>query len=140
LADVLPKPEDDLPPVTRNVLRAIEALVAEKAKNLPANEVRFTLRELREHTGLGLTQAKTHLARLIETEYVAARRTGRTFVYDVIRSGPGRFGRGAVGPRSAPHPDRIGLRDDRGNDRPERLGRGEAESTNGAPDAARRRT
>jgi DNA primase len=142
LADVLPKPDDDLPPVTRNVLRGIEALVAEKAKigAVAVTEVRFTMREVRDHAGLGLTQAKTHLARLVEMEYVASRRTGRTFAYDMIRSGPDRFGRGSVGPRSAPHPDRIGLRDDRGKEQPERVGRGDAESTNGAADAPRRRT
>ena len=142
LADVLPKPEDDLPPVTRNVLRAIEAFVAEKAKaqKVADAEVRFTLRELREHTGLGLTQAKTHLGRLIETEYVVSHRTGRTFAYDMIRSGPDRWGRGSVGPRSAPGPDRIGPRDADAKGRSEGFGRGNPDSMSGAPDAPRGRT
>jgi hypothetical protein len=100
----------------------------------------FTLRELREHTGLGLTQAKPHLRRLIETEYVASQRTGRTFAYDVIRSGADRWGRGAVGPWSATTPDRIGLRETDGKGRSEGFGRGDSGSTNGAPDAPRRRT
>ncbi|MBI2390063.1 MAG: toprim domain-containing protein [Deltaproteobacteria bacterium] len=72
---------DDLPPQTRNVLGLLDGYVRSKAKPTE-NSVRFTRREVREALGLGDTQAKIHLRRLVETEYV--------------RLHPSPFGRGVV--------------------------------------------
>ena len=46
----------------------------------------FTRRELRERTGLSVTQVRIHLARLTEFEYVAPRhgRNGASYVYELL--------------------------------------------------------
>ena len=48
-----------------------------KAKNVSRSNVRFTRRQLREHTSWGPTQVQVHLRRLEELEYVCVHRRSR---------------------------------------------------------------
>ena len=92
----------ELPPQTLNVLGLISAYVA----TLSAAERTFSRRELREALGLGDTQLKVHVRRLLDAELLVARRapSGKGLVYELActfdpnRSG---FGRPPVGLRSA---------------------------------------
>ncbi len=77
--DVLGRSLDELPPVTRKLLRAVSGYVAERAaaRGVPVEDVRFTRRELREACGWGDTQLRLHLERLAALELVASERSGR---------------------------------------------------------------
>ena len=111
--------QDEVPPVTGNVLTAITTLVEGRAKEtgMPVPDVSFTQRELREQVGVGHTQLKTHLGRLVELEYVRPHRTaGRAHgyvyslcTYDASRSGSEPRGRGVVGPWSGVGADRESI-------------------------------
>ena len=48
------------------------------------NGNRFTRRALRDATGLGDSQLKVHLARLVDLEYVAAERAGPSTSYELV--------------------------------------------------------
>lgn len=63
---------DELPPQTRRLLDLTRKMVTERAEReaMQPKEVRFSRRELRDYTGMGDTQAKVHLGRLVELEYV----------------------------------------------------------------------
>jgi hypothetical protein len=63
---------DELPPQTRRLLSLIRKMVTARAEAeaLHPKDVRFTRKEMRDYSGFGDTQAKVHLARLIELEYV----------------------------------------------------------------------
>jgi DNA primase catalytic core len=63
---------DELPPQTRRLLDLIRKMVTERAEReaMTVKDVRFSRRELRDYTGMGDTQAKVHLSRLVELEYV----------------------------------------------------------------------
>lgn len=63
---------DELPPKTRELLERLGAWVRERAEKVGAatRDVRFTRREVREATGLGDTQLKVHLGRLVELEHL----------------------------------------------------------------------
>ena len=76
--DVLGRSLDELPPVTRKLLRDISAYVAEqaKARQVQADEVRFTRRELRDACGWGDTQLRLHVQRLADLELLASERGG----------------------------------------------------------------
>ncbi len=87
---------DELPPQTRRLLNLIRQMVTERAEaeSLHPKEVRFTRKELRDYTGCGDTQAKVHLARLIELEYVflcRLRHNDQTnpYVYELAWEGQG---------------------------------------------------
>lgn len=69
-AAVLARGLDELPPQTRRCLVALDAWLA--AARRP--DRRFTAREARAATGLGPTQMKRHLARLVELEYAVVHR------------------------------------------------------------------
>lgn len=68
--------QDQLPPKTRELLQRLEDYVTRQsdALGIAHEDVRFSRRELREHTSLGNTQLKTHLGRLTEMEYVMVHR------------------------------------------------------------------
>jgi hypothetical protein len=89
-AAVLGRGLDELPPQTRRLYELIEAMVLERAsKEASARElVRFSRREVREHTGWGHTQVKIHMQRLEELEYVLAHRgvRGQSHVYGLAMS------------------------------------------------------
>ncbi|HKV43607.1 MAG TPA: CHC2 zinc finger domain-containing protein [bacterium] len=79
LEDVLGRAFDDLPPQTRVFLSALDAWVTREAeaRRIPRDDLRFSARQAREATGLGPTQAKLHLHRLVELEYVLMHRAPR---------------------------------------------------------------
>ena len=88
---ILGRSLDELPPPTRQLLKQLYTLVAEKmhAENLQQNEVRFTRRETREAAGLSNSQASIHLDRLVELEYLYAHhgRNGQRYVYELAFDG-----------------------------------------------------
>jgi DNA primase len=107
---VLARSLDELAPQTRKLLMAIEALVTERAalEQMEASEVRFTQRELREHTRWSATQIKVQLQRLVQLEYVTMQTHrehrqrilyGLSYTYDGNRSGKesDRSGSGPLG-------------------------------------------
>lgn len=121
LADeVLGRSLDELPPVTRRLLHLIEAMVqgAADKQGLGRADVRFTRREVREHTSWGNTQLKVHLGRLEELEYLVVHRGGRgsSLVYELRYEGEGKDGsrfvpgliRGYDDHRSGPEGDKSG--------------------------------
>ena len=69
-AAVLARGLDELPPQTRRCLVALDAWLAAECRP----DRRFTAREARAATGLGPTQMKRHLARLVELEYAVVHR------------------------------------------------------------------
>jgi len=97
LADeVLGRSLDELPPQTRRLLLLLEKMVLEGCERLGvAREYfRFSQREVREYTGFGNTQVKTHLRRLEELEYIRAHRgmRGQMFSYELAYDGKGKDG------------------------------------------------
>jgi len=117
-AEVLARSRDELPPQTRRCLALLSDWVAREGvvRKLQAGSLRFTAREARAATGLGATQMKLHLHRLVELEelvvYRAVRGLGvvyelveppvaaETSGYDGRGSDSEAIGRGVVGPRS----------------------------------------
>ncbi|MFP1133321.1 CHC2 zinc finger domain-containing protein [Asticcacaulis sp. W401b] len=90
---------DELPPQTRRLLDLIRQMVTERAEReaVTAKDIRFSRRELRDYTGMGDTQAKVHLSRLVELEYVFVSRVRQTdqasaYVYELAWSGEGSGG------------------------------------------------
>src|SRR3990172_11660059 len=59
------------------------------AQGLARSDVRFTRRDVREHTGWGHTQLKIHLPRLAELEYLLVHPVGRgqSFLYELAYAG-----------------------------------------------------
>jgi DNA-binding transcriptional ArsR family regulator len=139
LADVLGHPEDELPPVTRNILGEIQSFIAARAKaeSVAPTEVRFTQRELRAHLGMGYTQVTTHLRRLEVMEYVSSHRTHRIFryalTYEPELSGRTAISRGSLGHLSGAEAEHRGVRDDDGKEAIQGNGRPSGDHINGAP-------
>ncbi|HKV43589.1 MAG TPA: CHC2 zinc finger domain-containing protein [bacterium] len=78
-SQVLGRALDELPPQTRSFLTALDRWVASQAeaRRVPREDLRFSGREAREAVGLGPTQAKLHLHRLVELEYALMHRASR---------------------------------------------------------------
>jgi DNA primase len=74
--EVLGRSLDELPPGTRRLLDALHAYVTARCERdgLDRDLVRFTRRQLREQLGVGDTQLKVHLARLVDLELVVPHR------------------------------------------------------------------
>lgn len=91
--DMLGRSLDELPPQTRNLLRALCAMVAEcmAAQAVARSDVRFSRREVREATAWGDTQLRVHLDRLVAMEYLLVHRgsRGQSFVYELLYDGDG---------------------------------------------------
>lgn len=89
--EVLGRSLDELPPQTRRVLGALDALVRERmeCQALARADVRITRREVRAATGLRDTQARVHLERLVEMDYLLPHRgqRGQSFVYELLFDG-----------------------------------------------------
>ena len=85
---------DELPPQTRRLLTLVRQMVEARAQaaGIKPQEVRFTRREVREATGWGDTQAKVHLGRLEELEYLLLRRDAGRFVYELAWAREGEAG------------------------------------------------
>ncbi len=94
----------DLPPQTRAVLVTIETFVAGRTA-----DAEFSRRELRESSGVGDTQLKVHLARLVDLELLEVRRVsyhqGNRYRLPVGRDDAA-IGRPSVGHRSGSEADR----------------------------------
>jgi DNA primase len=94
--EVLGRSLDELPPQTRRVLSLLDAWITTECAeiNCESPDYRFTTREVREALGLGQTQARIHLARLVELEYLLLHRAvpGRPHVYELIYQGEGDTG------------------------------------------------
>ncbi len=87
----------DLTPPSRRLLVELRDWLAERGKKegQEARELRFTRRELREHTGWKRTQLEEHLRELVETEHVLALSQpgqGRRTVYRLDWDGQGMNG------------------------------------------------
>ena len=78
---------DELPPHTRRLLMAVDAMVTAESERLQIerHKVHFTRRTVRQYTRWGDTQLRVHMKRLEEMEYLAVRRggAGQTFVYQL---------------------------------------------------------
>lgn len=89
--EVLGRSLDELPPQTRRVLQLLDAFVAEQQKTqcIERHAVRFARRDVRHIAGLSDTQARLHLDRLLQLEYVIAHagRNGQRFVYELAFDG-----------------------------------------------------
>jgi DNA primase catalytic core len=89
--EVLGRSLDELPPQTRRVLGAIQALVDERSKSqgIERGAVRFTRRELRDRAGVSQSQLAVHVDRLCDLEYLISHhgRNGQRFVYELAFDG-----------------------------------------------------
>lgn len=76
----------DLAPQTRRLLVLLDRLVAGEARKdrCRREDVRFTRRQAREHTGWSDFALRRHLARLVELEFVAVHRSGNAFTYELL--------------------------------------------------------
>jgi DNA primase catalytic core len=89
--EVLGRSLDELPPQTRRLLGLLCEMVRKRgdAQGLDRSDVRFTRRDVREHTGWGNTQLKIHLRRLEDLEYLLVHAGGRgqSLVYELAYAG-----------------------------------------------------
>jgi DNA primase catalytic core len=94
--EVLGRSLDELPPQTRRLLGLLDQVVAKEAERagLDRADVRFTRREVREHTGWTDFQVRSHMEKLVAMEYVLVHRGGRgqSFVYELLYDGQGQDG------------------------------------------------
>jgi len=90
--EVLGRSLDELPPQTRRLLLAVDEMVTAESERqkMERSDYRFSRRDVREATGWGDTQLKTHLHRLEELEYLLAHRGGRgqSFIYELVFTRP----------------------------------------------------
>lgn len=84
---VLGRSLDELPPQTRRLLASLKAWVEQRAtaQGIERAAVRFTRREAREALGVGDTQLRVHLDRLVQLEYVRMHtgQNGSLYTYSV---------------------------------------------------------
>jgi hypothetical protein len=113
---VLDTTTDELSPATRNLLSSIVDFTA-------TNGCRFTRRELRSATGLGDSQLKVHLARLVDLEYVAAERAGPATSYELVAADHANGSASANDTAPVNHTDRPGAEGYRPGEQPDRPGR-----------------
>ena len=95
-AELLGRSLDELSGPSRRLLQLTEKMVTEwtGAQNVEPGQIEFTRRQLREHTRWSDYQVRTHLAQLVELEYVAAvsGRFGQQYQYRLLWDGQGRDG------------------------------------------------
>jgi DNA primase len=86
--EVLGRSLDELPPQTRRLLLQVDEMVTKECLRLQMDRIdyRFSRRDVRQYTGWGNTQLKTHLARLEDLEYLLVHHGGRgqSFVYELM--------------------------------------------------------
>ena len=99
--EVLGRSLDELPPQTRRLLLAVDAMAAAECERqkMERPDYRFSRRDVREATGWGDTQLKTHLHRLEELEYLLVHRGGRgqSIVYELVFTQPADGGKPVLG-------------------------------------------
>lgn len=87
---------DELPPQTRLLLSRLYLMVEEECRSLELSQedYRFTRKEVRTRLGLSAEQARIHLNRLVELEYLLPHKGGRgqSFVYELLYDGKGTEG------------------------------------------------
>ncbi len=87
-ADLLSRNLDELPAQTRRLLGLLSQYVSSEAQRLglAQEDYHFTRREVREALGLGDTQLKVHLSRLVELEYLAVHRSrqAQSYAYELL--------------------------------------------------------
>ena len=85
--EVLGRSLDELPPQTRRLMKLIDQYVNSECaqQNINRADFRFSRRSLREGINWGDTQLRVHLERLLELEYLIARREGAggKFTYEL---------------------------------------------------------
>jgi len=86
--EVLGRSLDELPPQTRRLLLLVDEMVSRECERqkIERTDFRFSRRDVRQYTGWGNTQLKTHLRRLEELEYLLVHHGGRgqSFVYELV--------------------------------------------------------
>jgi hypothetical protein len=86
--EILGRSLDELPPQTRRLLLQVDEMVTKECERLRMDrtDYRFSRRDVRQYTGWGNTQLKTHLARLEDLEYLLIHHGGRgqSFVYELM--------------------------------------------------------
>jgi DNA primase catalytic core len=99
--EVLGRSLDELPPQTRRLLLAVDEMVTTECERqkMERSDYRFSRRDVREATGWGDTQLKTHLHRLEELEYLLIHRGGRgqSIVYELVFTLPADGGKPVLG-------------------------------------------
>ncbi len=99
--EVLGRSLDELPPQTRRLLLAVDAMVTAECERqkMERSDYRFSRRDVRAYTGWGDTQLKIHLHRLEELEYLLIHRGGRgqSMVYELMFTRPSDGGRPVLG-------------------------------------------
>jgi DNA primase len=121
---------DELPPPTVKVLHVVRDFVQTKATemDIAPSEVKFTQRDVRAHVGLGHSQMKVHLARLVELEHLVVHAGGprrRTiYTYDANWPVPEASGRSLAGTTDRPDSSKgsVPVEDLAGRAAPARLG------------------
>jgi len=86
--EVLGRSLDELPPQTRRLLLLVDEMVTKECLRLKMErrDFLFSRRDVRQYTGWGNTQLKTHLGRLEDLEYLLVHHGGRgqSFVYELV--------------------------------------------------------
>lgn len=86
--ELLGRSLDELPPQTRRVLEAVKQIVRARCDEEEQDQSTawFSRREVRDRLGWSVTQVRTHLERLKEMDYIAARcgRSGSAFQYELL--------------------------------------------------------
>jgi len=99
--EVLGRSLDELPPQTRRLLLVVDEMVTAECERqkMARSDYRFSRRDVREATGWGDTQLKTHLHRLEELEYLLIHRGGRgqSIVYELVFTLPADGGKPVLG-------------------------------------------
>jgi DNA primase catalytic core len=99
--EVLGRSLDELPPQTRRLLLAVDEMVTAECQRqkMERSDYRFSRRDVREATGWGDTQLKTHLHRIEELEYLLIHRGGRgqSMVYELVFTRPKDGGKPVLG-------------------------------------------
>lgn len=94
--EVLGRSLDEMPPQTRQLLRLVDEMVREQcsAGHIARQDYRFSRRDVREHTGWGMTQLKVHLQRLEAMEYLLIHKGGRgqRIIYELLYNSEGQDG------------------------------------------------
>jgi hypothetical protein len=94
--EVLGRSLDELSPQTRRLLLLLDEMATKECARLSMerSDFRFPRRQVRAFTGMGDTQLKVHLSRLVDLEYLAMHRTarGNGFTYELLYDGRGKEG------------------------------------------------
>ena len=94
--EVLGRTLDELAPQTRRLLMLIDEMVTDACDRMEVDraDYRFSRKDIRQHTGWTEFQARMHLRKLEELEYVLIHRGGRgqSFEYELLYDGEGQDG------------------------------------------------